>query len=128
MLLSLQMIIEFVSFKVLLHMVLSIELHRSFYYLLLIHSLSLSYFRDKDSIQPGCYFLVSSTWLQKWRDWLRDDTDVTYKEVKEISYPYSCRHHHFYIPGYINHFITGMSSVPCLVRFRYTLNNEIGDE
>ena len=96
--------------------------------LLLIHSLSLSYFLNKDSIQPGCYFLISSTWLQQWRDWLRDDTDTAYKEVKEISYPYSCRHNHFYIPGYINHFIMGMSSVPCLVSLSDELNKEIGNE
>ena len=56
---------------------------------------------------------MSGAWLTAWRSWVLDDGD--YDPVKMIVSTNQCAHHANVIPGYMNHFILGVSSVPCAV-------------
>lgn len=58
--------------------------------------------------------MIDSTWFSRWRKWLNGE-GVTYDEVKDMSYSPICKHKQFVIPGYMNHFIVGVSPIPCLV-------------
>lgn len=87
--------------------------------------LSKAYFTKRPQITDGCYFLVSASWLMAWRQWLlRDATTDTsgqlcnheYQNLAVVKYPRVCPHSYTVIPGYMDHFIRGYSSIPCTVR------------
>lgn len=76
-------------------------------------SLSPEYFVRLSSLTHGSYFLLSSAWLSVWRAWARGEVD--YANVSEMAPLRLCAHGNTVIPGYMYHFITGVSSVPCAV-------------
>ena len=113
-------------YKIVRLLVSFIDLHRmiihSFIYL---HRLSKAYFSKRPEIKDGCYFLVSAKWLRKWRNWLLRDltSDVNgtqcefeYHNIQEIQFSCVCPHSKIVVPGYMDHFIRGYSSLPCVVK------------
>lgn len=90
-----------------------------------IHSsISKTYFSRRPQINDGCYFIVLADWLRRWRCWLlrNTNTDVNgvqceaeYHSLQEIQFPRLCSHGRMVIPGYMDHFIRGFSSLPCSV-------------
>ena len=67
---------------------------------------------------------MSKKWLMRWRAWLLRDVmtdlsgqicDQEYQALEMVQYPIICPHSFTVIPGYMDHFIRGYSSLPCTV-------------
>ena len=79
------------------------------------YSVSLDYFSDSTVISDGCYFVLNGEWIQNMRLWLQGNQQ--FEQVKLLRYGVCCKDDRVIIPGYMNHFIMGVSSIPCEVGF-----------
>ena len=83
--------------------------------MMMICRISNDYFEPgKSALKTGCYFLINARWLQRWRQWLQGD--LPYASLGPISAMSPCPHGGTLIPGYMEHFIQGISTIPCSVR------------
>lgn len=73
-------------------------------------SLSPHYFSHGD-MKEGCFFLIDAASLRHWRKWLKDPAQTP----RPLRFPSLCKHGGCAIPGFLRHFATGVTSVPCEV-------------
>ena len=85
-----------------------------------ICSYSSYYFNQRMEILCGCYFLISAGWMQRWRQWLTQDSldisgarcNETYQSLLFIEFPRLCEHQRVTIPIYMLHFFQGTVTMP----------------
>lgn len=96
----------------------------------IICSYSSSYFNQRMEILCGCYFLISAEWMQRWRQWLMQDSlDISgsrcnenYQSLRYIKFPRLCEHQRVTIPVYMLHFFQGTITMPWDVRIWNDIN------
>ena len=73
-------------------------------------SLSPNYF-SRGNLNEGCFFFLEASSLRQWRNWLNDPS----QPPLPLRFPSLCKHGGCAIPGFLRHFVTGATSVPCEV-------------
>ena len=64
-------------------------------------------------INDGCYFLLNGDWLNSVRQWVKGKG--SFAPLRRIRFSIRCSDGNWIIPGHMNHFIMGVTSVPCEV-------------
>ena len=65
-------------------------------------------------INDGCYFILSGDWLDSVRQWAKGGG--SFAGIQHVQFSIRCGDGNWVIPGHMNHFIMGVTSVPCVVR------------